>query len=701
MNKTIHYKLLLISFFFFLKFGTSIAVNKVQFQLDSIKGRIKIENDKKQLVTDYNRIAYLYGDISLDSSLLYSKKGIVLSREINYSHGLAVSHSYIAHAMVGKGELKQAIENYEIALLLFVDEKDSVNILDCYRGLGYVASFGASQLKCLDYNQKALEIASHLCDSASLSVIYNNIGTIYKKLDKYEFALDYFNKAIAIEEKAQVSEDLAISYSNVGVLKVESQRFSEAEVDYQKILELLPKINNEYVLSYLYLSLANYYTSIGDFIAANQYIEKTYAICAENKSYTHIQARLYRRHAELLFKQKKYRESITLFDKCLHLSKSIGVNEEFPEIYELQADAYFSLGNNLEAYHSLKKAKNAIDSLKYDKVSGLLEEFEKQKMENDFRQKELEQALKEQQLENASIQLRSRFFFAVIAIVLLVLIVVIVLYFFFKIKKKNLILHEQHETIHDQKKQLETSVVKLKEREEELQKLNATKDKFFSIIAHDLKSPFNSLLGFNELLLEEIRNSNHGDVETYAQQINVILKQSYTLLNNLLDWSLDKTGGMNFRLENINLNGLFIEFVEYFRKIAPNNRIQIENRISADFEIRADKNMLHSIIRNLISNAIKYTPYDGLITISAKSNDVETRISIFDTGIGISPEVLTKLFKIEETVSTNGLHNEKGTGLGLLLCKDFIEKHNGRIWVESEVGKGSAFVFTIPHLSLK
>lgn len=698
MNKAIRYNLFLFSFFFFLRLGTSIAENKEQFQIDSIKARITIEKDKKQLVTSYNRISYLYGDLSLDSSLVYSKKGIGLSKEINYSHGLAVSHSYTAHAMVGKGELKQAIENYEIALQLFVAEKDSVYILDCYRGLSYVASFGASQLKCLDYNQKALEIASHLRDSASLSVIYNNIGTIYKKLDKYEFALDYFNKAIAIEKKAKVSEDLAISYSNVGVLKVESQKFSEAEVDYQKIQELLPKINNKYVLSYLYLSLANYYTSIEDFDTANTYIEKTNSICIENKSFTHIQARMYRRHAELLFKQKKYRESIVLFDKCLHLSKSIGVNEEFPEIYELQADAYFSIGNILEAYHSLKKAKNAIDSLKYDKVSGLLEEFETQKLENDFRQKELEQALKEQQLENAAIHLKTRFFFAIIAIVLLIVLVVIVLYFFFRIKKNNLILHAQHETINDQKIQLETSVIKLKEREEELQKLNATKDKFFSIISHDLKSPFNSLLGFNELLLDEIKHQNHDEIEAYAQQINVVLKQSYALLINLLDWSLDKTGEMNFKLEKINLNGLFIEFVEYFRKIAPNNRIQIENNINTGFEIRADRNMLHSIIRNLVSNAIKYTPYDGVITISATNNDVETRISIIDTGIGINPEVLSKLFKIEETVSTIGLHNEKGTGLGLLLCKDFIEKHRGRIWVESQVGKGSVFVFTLPRL---
>jgi len=232
--------------------------------------------------------------------------------------------------------------------------------------------------------------------------------------------------------------------------------------------------------------------------------------------------------------------------------------------------------------------------------------------------------------------------------------------------------------------------------EMELRISNASKDKFFSIIAHDLKDPFNSLLGFSELLIDRIRNNNFEHVKKYASHINAVSKQSYSLLNNLLDWSLAKTGGMKFHLGKINLNELTNELINYFRNIAQNKKITFKTGINENLELLGDRNMLTTILRNLLSNAIKYTPQDGVITISASSGINEIIISIKDTGIGIEAEKLKKLFIIEETISTRGLNNEKGTGLGLLLCKDFVDKHQGKIWVESEVGKGSTFSFTVP-----
>ncbi|HZL09847.1 MAG TPA: tetratricopeptide repeat-containing sensor histidine kinase [Prolixibacteraceae bacterium] len=695
MRKILTYKLTLFGILFFLIFVTTLAQNSEQSQIDSLHSRNLIEKDKKEQVSNYNQIAYFFGGFNTDSSLFYSQKAMALANEIKYNQGLAIAHSYTARGLVEKSQFKLALENYVFALNLFITEKDSINILDCYRGMSYVASFGASQLKSLDYNLKALNLAEILKDTGSLSIIYNNIGTIYKRLDNYDLALTYFGKSLALKETKSNLGDLAISYSNVGVLKVEKEKFKEAEADYQKILELLPKINNEYVLPYLYLSLSGYYNGISNFALSKMYIDKASTLCAKN-GYSHIQARLYRRQAEMLLKQKRFQESIQFFDKCLQLSKSIGVNEEFPEIYKLKAEAYSSIGNLQEAYKSLKMANISNDSLKSSKVAGFLEEFEIQNRENELEQKKLEQALKDQQFENTSIRMKNRFEFAILAIVLLIVLMVIVLYFLLKIKKNNEILFSQNKIIQDQKTQLETNVMKLQEREDNLRTLNATKDKFFSIIAHDLKSPFNSLLGFNEMLIDEIQHKNYASVEKYANHIDLVLNQSYALLTNLLDWSLDKTGGMKFCREKIILNDLLTEVSDYFSKIAPNITITTDVGAAGNLEIFADRNMLKSVIRNLMSNAIKYTPDKGSIKIIVSSIRKETKISIVDTGIGIKAEAINKLFRLEESVSTIGLHNEKGTGLGLLLCKDFVEKHKGRIWVESEPGKGSSFSFTIP-----
>ena len=172
-----------------------MAQNSEQFQIDSLQKQNRIESDQEQLVDNYNQIAYLFGGISIDSSLHYSQKGMLLAQEINYDHGLAVSHLYTARALIQDGKLKPAMENFNKALSQFIQERDSVNLLDCYSGMSYLASYESNQLKSLNYNLKALKIAEKLKDTTSLSIRYNNIGAIYKRLDNYELALNYFQKS--------------------------------------------------------------------------------------------------------------------------------------------------------------------------------------------------------------------------------------------------------------------------------------------------------------------------------------------------------------------------------------------------------------------------------------------------------------------------------------------------------------------------
>jgi two-component system sensor histidine kinase/response regulator len=237
---------------------------------------------------------------------------------------------------------------------------------------------------------------------------------------------------------------------------------------------------------------------------------------------------------------------------------------------------------------------------------------------------------------------------------------------------------------------------KLKENETRLRELNATKDKFFSIIAHDLKSPFNSIIGLSDLLADKMRRKDYDGIEEYASIIQNSSWRAMDLLTNLIVWSRLQTGRMVFKPELVDIVSLIIEVTELSKDSARQKSITILREEPPYFNIFADKAMISTILRNLISNAIKFTNTGGKIVISAVQNNKDAIITVSDNGIGISKDVIEKLFLIEESVSTPGTQNEQGTGLGLILCKEFVLKHGGKIWVESEPGKGSSFIFTLP-----
>jgi signal transduction histidine kinase len=235
----------------------------------------------------------------------------------------------------------------------------------------------------------------------------------------------------------------------------------------------------------------------------------------------------------------------------------------------------------------------------------------------------------------------------------------------------------------------------LQNSEAELRELNATKDKFFSIIAHDLKSPFNSILGFSEMLKDEARDLDIDSIVEYAGIINSSVLHTFGLLENLLDWARMQQGRIPFEPQKILLNSIVNAEFEGLKNSADQKNIELNNYINQNLIITADENMISTVLRNLVSNAIKFAPNGGVVKVEASVEDDNVKISVSDTGIGIKPETIRKLFKIETSFTTRGTENEKGTGLGLLLCKEFIEKHGGKVWVESAVGKGSCFNFTL------
>jgi PAS domain S-box-containing protein len=247
-----------------------------------------------------------------------------------------------------------------------------------------------------------------------------------------------------------------------------------------------------------------------------------------------------------------------------------------------------------------------------------------------------------------------------------------------------------------ERKKAESSLL---ESEKRLRELNATKDKFFSIIAHDLRSPFYTIQGFCSILSEQVRAKDYEGVDEYAEIIQKSSQKAMDLLKNLLEWSISQTGRMVFNPENLDIYLLLHETIELLRDSAKQKSISIELKAPQEIYFTADKSMLSSVLRNLLSNAIKFSRLNGSITLAVEAKDNEIMFSVRDNGIGMNDAERAKLFRIDEAHATKGTRKEEGTGLGLILCKEFINRHGGKIWVESEPEKGSTFFFTIPGVT--
>ena len=266
--------------------------------------------------------------------------------------------------------------------------------------------------------------------------------------------------------------------------------------------------------------------------------------------------------------------------------------------------------------------------------------------------------------------------------------------------KEAIITYNQSKIIIEQNKELKELNTgleqKVKERTKQLEELNRTKDKFFSIIAHDLKNPFNTLLGFSELLLENMQMFSPEQVENYISIIFETSRSSYALLENLLDWSRSQTGRIKINREKIDIHKLACDNVLLMESPALKKEIQLNNDVYPGTNAYADLNMVNTVLRNLISNAVKYTNKNGRITIDCEQQGDKLKVLVIDSGVGIKEENIEKLFKIDQSISTKGTADESGTGLGLILCKEFIEKNGGELSVKSTIGKGSTFYFTLP-----
>jgi len=265
------------------------------------------------------------------------------------------------------------------------------------------------------------------------------------------------------------------------------------------------------------------------------------------------------------------------------------------------------------------------------------------------------------------------------------------------LRKETEQLNQANKLLEERQHYIEEQAEELNAQKDQLEELNRMKDKFFSIIAHDLKNPFHNLLGLTELL--KLKHNTY-EPEKREQVINEIFNSSkyiYQLLNNLLEWSRSQRGAIEFKPVKTSIRNIIAENIRLLKVQAKNKNITINTHIeNHDHEVFADVNLLDTVLRNLLSNAIKFTDINGKIDISVTQKEGYDVITVSDSGVGMSADDVQKLFRLDKQFSKPGTNEEQGTGLGLIICKEFVEKHSGFIDVESTEGKGTRFIVSIP-----
>ncbi len=354
-------------------------------------------------------------------------------------------------------------------------------------------------------------------------------------------------------------------------------------------------------------------------------------------------------------------------------------------------------GDTIKAYEMLQSAQKIHDEFEPNEIAKVLGEFEhSEALKEEKDRLKLEQEIQNQKTKNEVILIRAKLHGAIISIAFLIIIIALVVYFYFAKRKHNTHLEESYNTIQKQKTLLEESFLNLKNNEKKLSHLNATKDKFFSIIAHDLKNPFNVLIGLSDIVITDPDVRHSEEFEQIIDGIFQTAKSGYNLLENLLEWARSQTGDIEYKPELWAMSEIVALNINLFKETAKAKKIEISSQNQPDYKIYADYNMINFVVRNLMNNAIKFSYQNSEIEIIQEQKDDFYVFTIRDFGIGMNKETKERLFKIESTNPKAGTANEKGTGLGLIICKEFVEKNEGTIWVESEEKRGSSFHFSLP-----
>jgi signal transduction histidine kinase len=645
---------------------------------------------------NFNLALNLKGSINNTSLIADIEDYLGWIESANHQYEKALAHFNTALKLYGNSNVEKTgnaynsigamhwyLRNYPLALdnfdnVLRIGEKHD-NALLIRKGLtnkGVILNTLAQYNEALACFERALEIAQLDNDNSNRATLINNIGNINIKLNRNETAINNFKDALSLYTDMDDKDGISRCYNNLGEVYLELGNILEALEYYQTSLTILKAEGDSSGIAVSYLNIGRAHQSGKQYSKAISYYEKALKMMLSYDDPS-LKAEIYLHLGQTLMINKHYDQSKTYLENANKLASSLNEKprqaeacNSLSEWYSKQGDYEKALNYKAE-YAAIKDAitdeQAVVSSARMEAVYNLLQKEEQISI--------LEQANIDKTESLASVR-STRTIYLIIAGTLLVVLIVLFVSFRFRRTTERL----------------------LTEKNEELKQLNATKDKFFSIIAHDLKSPFSSLMGFAEMLVLNAENKDTTTVVEYSQIIHNSTKRLLGLVENLLQWSRTQIGTTEYKPTQLDISIQTQNIVSLLRLNAEEKDIVISPKTERNLVAWADENLYNTVLRNLISNAIKFSRIGSVIYVSASAKNDMIEVSVADSGVGIRQENLEKLFTVDTTFSTKGTLNEKGTGLGLVLCKEFVEINKGTIWAESKLEKGSTFYFTLPLL---
>ncbi len=678
--------------------------------------------DLKEEIAHYNKLSLQYFRSQIDSSIFYANLALGKSRKINYIKGEIDACCDLGFAYYIKNDLDNSIRFSHQAYELSVQESYEMGKAKSLNNFGLLEWRKGAYNNALEKYKEALEISTKNKNDVEKSRSLNYIGLVYWKIGNYPGSVESLYSSLKIKEKLNDQYEIALTLNNLSNVYNEMGNYNTAVTFAQRALEITKETDNYYAIGRAYGNLGVSYSKMKDYDKAIQYLMKAMEVKQKSGEIKGL-AYTYMDIATLQARQNNVQLSFEYYNKALEIMKSINDAHGLALGYHSIAQLYFDGGDYAKTYsninESLKYARreNLRESIKnnlfllsryYEKQKkysqslqyfqaytnlkdSLLNEINNSEIANlqvnyETAQKEKENELLKQRniIQSLELEQQGLYIRFLTASILLAGMVIFAFYYRYRlIKKTKIILEEKNSEIERQKSTLE--------------ELNNTKNKLFSIIAHDLRNPFQSILANTAYLLEEYKKLNDSDRLNIIHQIDTVTNSSHVLLENLLEWSLSETGQFAYTPSNINLLSEVEETISLLSASVTKKDITINVRIDPSLEVFTDSTFLRTIFRNLISNAIKYSHSNSEIEIETRCDENNIIVMVEDHGIGMTNEDIDRLFTIKSGKSVRGTSDERGTGLGLIVSNECIQKYGGVIWVESILGEGSKFYFTIPR----
>lgn len=654
-------------------------------QVRVLLNKLEIAQDT-QKINILNQLAQEFRRSHPEKSISFGKPAWEMSQNLGYQRGIAEAASNLAVVHELQAHYLEALDYHLKALRIYENLHDSVSIAMTFSDIALLHYRQEHYPQALRYCHDAQMINPNNDNVAQMS-IWTNYGKIYAKINKFDSAFWYLRKALALSHAKKNKEYQSISLNNMGLAYKSQKNYTEALNYFQNALEIVEDLGNPFMKMLDLKHIGHIYMILDNPDQALYYEQKAFVIA--KKMNIRDYCKEITAHLSDIYKAKKqYDSAFYYLEKHNSLRDSIYDLDKVRKLAQLEA--HYDINKKNDENELLKKETDLKEqTIQQQKLIGLvfggllllligtlvalLRISHHRKQNNDLLQSTQAEILRQ---KNIIEERNSELIMA----------------------NEKLLTNEKKLLDTNRRLQITEKAIRRKnenilKQKEELERLNNVKDKLFSIIAHDFKSPLHSLKGMLQLLTMGVLTPE--EIQSLAIDINEKNEHTLNLIDNLLQWAKSQMQGVEVNPQNIDIEAITDEAIALLSPQAERKETILQNEIMQAAWVYADPDMIKLVIRNLISNAIKFTE-KGTISIAVEYQENQIITKVQDTGLGISHENLGKLFGADAHFTTIGTHKEKGTGLGLMLCKNFIEKNRGEIWVESKIGTGSTFYFSLP-----